>query len=441
MLVPEGDAIAICTMFGGEVVELEGSRDWTIWMRRVRNLRANTVRTFAASMDRFWQWSLFNPVKDDESFTFYLARYRKDLLDGFSLVETVDDERFDDSVKVPVLSVPPLSRQTVNREISGIRSFFQYGEMEHLLDDQRYINYLYEHHRSRRSILSGMQVKKGRLSMELTGARMPFVAPFKTVKDRNRVKYFPPEHFDNLLSVAKPRERLIYLLCGACSARIGQALNLTLYDIDYDRKKVWLIDPKGDEWPDIRWAKRVPRRRWLRESYGIDMGVSGPHNTPDLQFKYPIPLKREALFWIGNGKYTDWFFETLAEYTKSREYAPESARYPVHPFLFVTRSGRRVHARETLARFKRHLRVLVEDRGAPEEILDLGLHSLRHMFGHAMAELYAATGDDILVAVTQNAMGHASLESTLVYFNLSEKTLRELVAKASTEIHGKGAKK
>ena len=434
MLIRENGGMAICTRLDDKTIELNGSLEWTVWMKRVRNLSDNTIRTFASSMDRFWQWSLANPVGKNENFTLYLARYREDLREGFVLEEVQEDERFSDPVKVPVLVSRPMTRKTVNREMAGIRSFFTFSEEDDLLYDHRYINYLYERHKSRRSRLAGMQVRKGRLALEHSGARRPFLAPYRTPKSSADVRYFPPGLFDELLKIAEPRERLIYLLCGACSARIGQALNLTLYDIDYEKRAVWLLDPKGDEYPGIHWVRAVPRKRWLREEYGIDIEGGNMHNVPDLQFKYPIPLDPEALYWIDEEKYRALFFETLPEYLHSKTFLSESLRHPRHPFLFVTRNGKRVRARETLFRFKRHLRILVDRELAEPGVLDLGLHSLRHMFGHSMAELYAATGNEALVWITQRAMGHSSLDSTLVYFRLSEETRRRMVGEAHRKI-------
>ena len=60
---------------------------------------------------------------------------------------------------------------------------------------------------------------------------------------------FPPHAFSELLRIASPRERLLYLLCGAAGARLGQALNLTTWDIDFQNKRVFLPDPKEDEIP------------------------------------------------------------------------------------------------------------------------------------------------------------------------------------------------
>jgi integrase len=159
------------------------------------------------------------------------------------------------------------------------------------------------------------------------------------------------------------------------------------------------------------------------------------HNTPDLQFKYPIPFTRTALFWINEYKYKKLFFETINEYRKSKGFVSETIRIPRHPFLFTTNTGKRVHGRDNLTRFKTNVRKAKEKSNFKKNIRNLGLHSLRHMFGHAMAEIYARTSDDSLIKITQDSMGHSNLESTLVYFNISSTTMRKAIYKATQEIH------
>ncbi len=44
-------------------------------------------------------------------------------------------------------------------------------------------------------------------------------------------------------------------------------------------------------------------------------------------------------------------------------------------------------------------------------------------------------GDDSLIKITQDAMGHSSLDSTLVYFNISSQTMKDAVLKASNLIY------
>ena len=433
MLVESGNGISIWTIFDKNPVMLEDSLEWSIWLKNVRDVADNTRRSFMKSMERFWIWSLHNPVGFDEKFPSYQARYRRALLEGFKIVEKQKDEEFGDEIEVEILSCPPMQKITINKELAGINSYFYFTEEQDLLYDHRFINDLYERQRNAKSFLSSIQIKKSSLALEAFGQRVKYLPSYKIPKNNRETKWFPLELFDALLEAAKPRERLIYLLCGACSARIGQALNLTLYDIDYENEEVWLLDPKSDN-KDIYGNKR---RIWLKEEYGIDMLEAGhEHNTPDLQFKYPIPFIKSPLFWLNEEKYKRLFFDTLHEYRKSDAFMPETLRYPKHPFLFVTGTGKRVHARETLARFKSHARKAKENTGYKGDVGGLGLHSLRHMFGHAMAELYARVSDDSLISITKDAMGHASLDSTMIYFNISPETKREMIQRLTKDIHG-----
>jgi integrase len=431
MLVESNNKISICTLFNDELLTLNNSEDWSVWLKRVRDLSDNTIRSFMKSMERFWIWSLYNPVSFEESFPSYQGRYRDALRQGFTIYQKVHDKEFESNIEIDVCSSKMMQKTTINKEIAGINSYFYFSEENDLIYDHRFINYLYEKQKSARSFLASIEIKKSDIAMNAFSEHKKYLPSYKISKNRQRIKYLPLELFDNLLEVAKPRERLIYLLCGACAARVGQALNLTLYDIDYDKEEIWLVDPKSDTL-DIYGNKRRP---WLKNEYDIDMLTKNIHNTPDLQFKYPIPLYHEPLFWINEEKYKPLFFETLREYVKSLDYLPESVRFPQHPFLFISKSGKRIHTREILTRFKRGLRKIADNTQFSLELNNLGLHSLRHMFGHAMAEIYARTGDDSLLVITQNAMGHSSIDSTMIYFSISGKTMRETIKRLTGEIY------
>lgn len=423
MMVNKGKNIAIATMFNDELITLTDSEEWSIWLKQVRSLSNNTVKVFMKAMERFWIWSLHNPVGYEETFPSYQARYREDLRNGFEITAKAYSDEFDDPVEFAICSCKPMQKSTVNKELAGINSYFYFMEESGLIEDHRFINQLYERQRAAKGFLSGVQIRKSDLAIEAFGKKAKYLPSYKISRNRQKIKYFPMELYDELLSIARPREKLIYLVCGACSARIGQALNFTLYDIDYESKAIWLLDPKSD-YSDIYGNKR---RVWLKEEYGIDYSLDGEHNTGDLQFKYPIPLYHEPLYWINEEKYKKIFFDALFEYRKSKEFLSEDARYPRHPFLFVSKNGRRIHARETLSRFKTNIRKLSQKHDGYEWINDLGLHSLRHMFGHYMAEIYARTGDETIPQITMGAMGHSGLESTMVYFKVSDRTIRAVL--------------
>ena len=430
MLVKKARAIIITTEFNNEIVTLTDSEDWSMWLRDIKASADNTIKIFMSSMNRFWEWTLYNPMRVNENFPRYQARYRKDLRTGYEIKIKVPSEEFQDELEVTVCSCKPLEKSTINKELAGINSYFYFTEESALIDDHRFINHLYERHKAARSFLAGIQIKKSSLAMKVSSKKLKYLPPYKKVKNRTKTKYFPLELFDELLEMSKPREKLLYLLCGACSARFGQALNLTLYDIDYDNKEVWLLNPKSDD-KDIYGHKR---RAWLKSEYSIDMDMDNKYNTPDLQFKYPIPTDIEPISWLSD-KYKDLFFETLQEYRKSSSYVSEYVRSPPHPFFFTTKTGERVHQRDALSRMKTALRKLFIKHPQEEYTIlnDLGIHSLRHMFAHARAELYARAKDDSIIYITMNEMGHSSMDATLVYFNISRETAKGIILKYTNE--------
>jgi len=410
------DCIVISTVYNNEVVALYKSCEWTLWLRLARNASKNTILAFATAMDKFFIWSLYNPPKND-NFTLYLSSYRDALLQGFAItIKVMANSETGETLEVELLKVKPHLKATVNKEVAAIKSYYSFIEEDNKFSDKDNIDYAYERNRSKFGYLDGIQIKKSRPFLDIFGKKKDYVKPFR-LPPSEKSKYFPYELFDKLLEIAKPRERLIYLLCFACGARIGQALNLTGYDIDFNKKEVWLIDPKSDQ----KGLLKIPRRKWLMEKYGIDPYMTKPHNDIGFNFKYPIPLKNEPLYWLDE-KYREMFFENIYLYT-NKNYKYEYQRDPMHPFFFVTKSGNRLTQRQVHRTFKRHLKELKEP-----SIQHLGLHSLRHGFGHVMAERYAKTGNINLITLTQEAMGHSHIDSTLKYFELSRETKQQLLS-------------
>lgn len=424
MKINIGNDYILAFLYNNELVELYQSKEWSYWMRNLQNLSLGTISSYMKSMERFWIWSLYNNVKDNEAFPFYQARYREDLKTGFIINEEILINN--QMVSIEIYSSKSMTTETIDKEMAGIKSYFFFVEDLHLMHDSNSINKAYENRKAQYSFLSSVNMKKAQINYELTAFKREFVKPYKKrIRSSQTLKSFPLDLFDNLLELSNPRERLIYLLCGACSARIGQALNLTIYDVDYEKQEVWLIDPKSDD-KDIYGNKRV---KWLKEEYNIDVRFDKPHNALDLQFKYPIPYEYEPLHWI-NPKFKTIFFSTLVEYVSTKYYLPEASRIPRHPFLFVTKSGNRLRTREVNKSFKSLLQKLKRLELSEDSLEHYSLHSLRHMFGFMTAKLYGHTGNDSLISWTKNAMGHSSLESTMIYFNMSFEMKKELLKKA-----------
>lgn len=426
MIIDLGNRFVISTVIDDEVVTLDQAEEWSLWMLNIRNYKKNSVLGYLKSVERFWIWTLNNPSKHDETFSFYEARYRKALLDGFEILYGYKKEN---EIMWSLYESEPLQKKTINKELVSIRSYFEYTEQRNLIEVDDKMDTFYERSRASKSFLGSVGVSPSNSWLQTFGKRKTFLAPFKIEKKRNpKSKAFPFELFRDLLNIAKPREKLIYLLCGACSARIGQALNFTLYDYDIRKKEVWLIDPNSDE-QDLYGR---PRRQFLKERYDIEMDQHHVHGAGDLQFKYPIPLEYEPLYWIHPESFRDEFFKTLEGYFSSKEYCKESSMDEPHPFVFMTKTGNRLRPRQVLATFKKHLQTLKKKKPEKSEKLsmDLGLHSLRHMFGAIMGEIYAQSGDESLIHICQHAMGHSRVASTMVYFDMSTEARKKAIAKA-----------
>jgi len=144
VLIEKSKSIMISTIYNNEVVTLESSEDWSIWLKSVRDLANNTVTIFMKSMERFWIWSLYTPVGLKESFPSYQARYRESLRDGFEISVNEYSQEYGNTVKVVVCSSKPMLKSTVNKELAGINSYFYFTEESKLIDDHRFINHLYE---------------------------------------------------------------------------------------------------------------------------------------------------------------------------------------------------------------------------------------------------------------------------------------------------------
>lgn len=428
MIVKIGNGYAVAHNLDGQVIKLFKSYEWSIWLSSIRNCKPGTIYQFTKAIERLWIWSLYNnKTTDNESFSFYLARYREDLLVGYKIKEKIFDSYLDDEIELTICNEKPKAKQTINKELAGIKSYLNFIDESNLIENKNYIDIFYENKKSKKGFLSALDIKKSSSYLETFGKKIDYLKPYKvTASSGNSIKAFPHKNFDALLSISKPREKLIYLLMGACSARIGQALNLTLYDIDYEKEEVWLMDSTSTS-QDLYGNNR---KKWLFEKYGIDIVRDKEHNDLGLQFKYPIPLKNEPLYWISE-KYKKLFFTTINDYINSSKYIKEKLRPKPHPFFFITSSGKRLMARGLLEIFKKQIRTL-NTQG--HNIPDLGFHSLRHMFGVVMAEVFAKTGDESILFLTKEAMGHNNIDSTLIYFNFTDETKRKKIKEATDQI-------
>lgn len=368
-----------------------------------------------SSIEKFWIWSLANSPKFEESFPLYLSKYRKLLESGFK----VFDYSIENNQKICILNRNSNQPNSIDNELSNLKVFFnwlaQSNEKFNLYSQN--INWQREWQRRLNTKHSSyMSTNINRLSLERIAQKESIISkPKKRIMHTD--KAFPYSLFLELIAKAEIREKLLYLLMGGTSARIGQALNLTIYDIDYENKDVYLSDPCSND-PNQYGHLGKPRKNWLLKNYNIDARTHYPHNV--LQFKYPIPSRpNKPLFWI-NKEIKDLFFNVLADYN----IVPEHTRIPRHPFFFTLKNGGRLLYRPAAKTFKRYC-LLLYKKHQSSTLEDLSLHSLRHMWGNYMAESYylglmsnnPTFSVEKIRLYAQYGMGHSNSKSTDIYFN------------------------
>jgi len=397
------------------VVWLDKVENWTTWLSKIKQVSNSTTEDYARSLNRFWIWSLHCPMIESEEFEDYLSRYLSMMRNGFKITSITQDGDTD-KIEIPILECRSKADSTINKELKGIESYFAYLNQKDANPNSTTINYRRLNISKSRSFGDGFGLSMGSISIEAFAPKEKKIRRTKRNAQLDDARAFPFELYDELLLMSHPRERLIYLLCGACSARVGQALNFTLYDIDYASKDVWLIDPTSN---DQLGKHSIPRYRWLMEEYNLDSKNQKPHSL--IRFKYPIPLspsRRRPLYWIDES-YRILFFQTLNDYHPM----PEYLRKPRHPFAFVTKQGNRLSYQSIVISFTTNIKMLQKKYPA-YHLSGLGLHSLRHMYGTYMAELYNLAQEGIIKyppekirKYCQIGMGHNLASSTNEYFN------------------------
>ncbi len=427
----------ISTTCRGKVVDMPYSIKYGRYLNETLELSANTIKNYMGSLERFWKWTLAVEPIEEEDFSEYLARYKQELKNGIIIYDWEEDDS--KSMKFPILTLKPKSKVSIDVEMSRLNGYFTWisDKQVNLGLERDTINWQYERRRKEVSRHSGyISDKINSFALERISKKNMFGS--KSTKRQIQVdKAFPFQFFLDLIDTANIREKLLYLLMGGTSARISQVLNLTIEDIDYERQEVYLSDPVIDD-PSQKGLLGETRRKWLMTHYKIDAQKDHPHNT--ILFKYPIPsTANKPLYWI-NESFREMFFKYIAEYS----IYPVYLRSPKHPFFFTKKDGGRLLYRPALEKFKRdsrkvylkvQKRLYIQPDTMTNEEYTIALnesnilnevtpHSLRHMYGNYMAELFYRASLSMLPAEAeririycQKGMGHSNSKSTDVYFN------------------------
>ena len=212
-------------------------------------------------------------------------------------------------------------------------------------------------------------------------------------RDSNKKKYdngeaYPIELVENLLML-KPkrksrcfhRDMAIYSLLAAIGCRTHEALQLRVCDIDFENRKIRLVNPFTRDNPGLT-SEEAKVLRWK----GRDTEKALP--------MFP---------------FDDHFWEHLRLYLKDFYRTNVS-----HDFIFQRSDGRPYFITNRSDRNKQ-FRSYAKASGF--ESINLGLHSLRHMYGRYLLNYYpnGKGGYGMPIEYVQRLMGHASITSTKKY--------------------------
>lgn len=417
----------------------------------LKSKKIGTTKKHIIALHKFWLYCIYFPAKEKQSFNSYIIDYRHTLLKNGFKVELVSEDN-----SKPIVLHEYEAIKDVGFDMSALEQYYIYLSDEDVNPNaDLFQNFPLEMYFSEKNIKAmkikdrhsrgkGYGLKSRGLMREALADRITIFTKLKETKGGFRKQTtplknetFPLEAFDLFLeSIKQPRRKLLYILCGACSARVAQALSLTIYDIDLENERVYLTDPLSNSVPhdpDGVVLKSQPPRRELLRKYGIDFAVG---RYKSIQFKYPIPSKdsptRELYFLFP--KYRKMFFDTYLEWRAQMDTS--------FPMIFQAqgKKGTNIllvsnaydYIKSDFDRF---------DKLYPE--YNVGklankYHSFRHMFGTCMAdkafltharlsnlgviELPDKTETNIIEAwkiITRRYMGHNSKDSTDIYFNIS----------------------
>lgn len=430
---------------------------------------SGTVKTYIPFIHKFWIYTLYFPPKSNESFMEYLWNYRTVLATkGFSIIkkETVQQVSFERK------AYSFKKTESVKADMVAIKSYFTYiysetnNESFELIEKipfgiyRHSINYKKIDQKAKYNIGSSYGLKaRGMMRKALAENITVFdklISSRQHISKKNSLekslgvdyngltatismKNFPLAMFDDFIdSIKNPRDKLLYLFCAACGARVSQALNLTIYDVDCKNEKVYLVDPLTENKPidcnNIVFMEQKGRKTLL-EQYGISASIS-PHNL--IRFKYPIPVNeefnRELMFLPGSFKTK--FFQTYIEVLNTINTRNS-------PFVFQTRTGKRYLPSNAYDIFRNNLEKFKLNYPHFRKINILeGIHCFRHMNGVVWADIAHYLDEilrlnalekkekipntiEIIKTLVSRKLGITS-DSINVYFNRSEYTRNQV---------------
>ncbi len=369
------------------------------YMLGFRNLEFATVQKYIRAIHRYWVYSLYFPGGNSEDFGKHIRVYHNALKKGFAITKTVANKEFGIRTQRELFKSKKMADPSF--EFLALESYFDFmiNDDTNPLSDAHINNQAWFYLgktdmkalrvQEKHSKGSGYGLKARGMARDVLAPKLTIFTKYKRIKAEQEsdpvsgTDTFPLEQYDKLLEVADDRAKLLYLLCGAASARRSQALQLTKYDVDLKNKDVYLTDATCNRAPlkDGKVFLGQPGRRellWGKHKIDFEIG-----KYKKISSKYPIPTldcKDRSIFFI-MPKYESMFFEVYQRFLKKIN--------PRYPMIFQTQGESDdpiwlpSHVNK---QFNRNVEKLNEKYSLSINLTN-GIHSLRHMFGVFMANM------------------------------------------------------
>jgi hypothetical protein len=310
------------------------ANDFCMYLKKNKGYKPNTIKKYIRGVHRFWMYAFHYPPSINENFANYVADY----------VAIVKNEGFVVNLDFDDLKVEYFKSDTVKdmgQDLKALEIYFGYlisysntynvNSVPKSLAKSFYIgkDILGVDRRLKESIHSSYGMRVSPLMKEAMGRSKTLISELinteKRMQKRNTSESaigeaLPLKAYFALLEYFKdkPRERLFCLVCGGLSARRGQALSMTWYDVDEVNKRVYLTDPFSQsrpKGPDGVYLEQKERSVLLEEVFK-DSGIDYVNmlRKKEIGFKHPIPLRtldnRTLTFLLP--ELEDMFFETYS---------------------------------------------------------------------------------------------------------------------------------
>lgn len=412
----------------------------------LREVRPSSALKYIRCIHKYWLFNIYFPKLDNEDFQGYLYRYRDEYLTkGFELKTTGDYIR--DLKPLIIKKYEPVKDpETDMIALENYYSFLLNSKLNTKFElfDNKDINLYTGCLSFKKQDLMNKHSKGRGYGLEAKGLMREAFAEKVTIfsklkKQRTDQMYtikqngdtFPHNAFELLLDkTTNIRNKLLFLLCGSTSLRIGQALSLTTFDIDPINKLVYSINPNSLRYavePSGKPLFNQKPRKILLDNFGINFY----RDYPDIGYKYNIPSdNRVTPLHFLRPKYRDLFFDLYSQWQKKIDKS--------FPMVFQTHGpgGTSLLDRSNATKYLTESMKKVDKEYPQFSLMNLEnkFHSLRHMFGTVMANtaylhqylrrnkiIETPDGDykDYILLFkdfTRRKMGHKNISSTDRYF-------------------------